>query len=272
MNIKLIAIDIDGTLVDSHHQISDENKKAIQAAHKKGVKIILTSGRPYFGISPALELLGLQEADCLAISNNGALVHNAKTGETLHENLLTHQDYLLFSEFAKKQDLPFHAISDNKIYTSNKAISPYTVHESYLTNTPLFFRAEDEINPHLTYSKIMLCHDKTQLDLAQKQLPDEIIKNFNIYRSTDFFIECLSKKASKGIAVQFAAKYFNIAPENIMVIGDQYNDLSMFEFADCKVAMGNAIKELKQQATFVTTTNDESGVAVAINKFVLNQE
>lgn len=269
MTIQLIAIDIDGTLINRNHQISEQNKKAIQAAYQKGIKIILTSGRPYLGILPFLKTLDLQQKDLFAISNNGALIHQAKTGQILHESLMSHEDYLQFAQFAKNHNVAFHSIAKDRIYTSNQAISPYTVHESFLTNTPLFYRSENEVDKNLAYSKIMFCDEKDVLDRIQTHLSEIFNARFNLYRSADFFIECLSKNASKGLAVHYVADHNQIAPENVMVIGDQSNDLSMFSFAGHKIAMGNAIEELKEQATFVTKTNNENGVAVALEKFVL---
>lgn len=268
MSIKLVAIDLDGTLLNTHHQISTGVKEAIDYAINKGIYVILATGRPFSGITPYLDELGLKRQDQFCISNNGSVIHDTSTGKHLMEFPLSFDDYLAIEKLSREIGISMHALADNKIFTANQNINHYTVHESYITNTPLMFRPVDKMDSSLRFNKIMLCGEPELLNLAESKIPAEFFNKYTMLRSTPFFLECLHPDANKGTAVNALAKKLNITEDEIMCIGDQNNDLPMFEFAKHKIAMGNAIDAVKEAATFVTKSNDEDGVAFAIKTFI----
>ncbi|WP_392553273.1 sugar-phosphatase [Orbus wheelerorum] len=268
MSIKLIAIDLDGTLLNSHHQVSNRIKTAIANATHKGVHIVLASGRPYTGIKQYLAELGLNSREHFCISNNGSLIHQADTGEHLNEFLLDFESYQELEQLSHQIDVSIHALGDDKMFTSNRHIGQYTVHDAYLTQTPLFYCPADEMDPSSSFSKVMFSAQPELLTLAESKIPSHFYQKYTLVRSTPFFLECLNLGANKGIAMQVVADKLKINHDEMMCIGDQNNDLPMFDYAKYKIAMGNASDAIKDKATFVTTSNDEDGVAVAIEKFV----
>lgn len=268
MSIKLIAIDLDGTLLNSYHQISDNVKKAINYATNQGIQVVLASGRPYAGIKQYLAELDLNQRNYFCISNNGSLIHQADTGEHLNEFLLDFNSYQELEQLSRQIDISIHALGDNKMFTSNRHIGHYTVHDAYITQTPLFYCPASEMNPASSFTKVMFSGEPELLTIAESKIPSQLYQKYTIVKSTPFFLECLNLGANKGIAMQVIADKLTINYDEIMCIGDQNNDLPMFEYAKYKIAMGNAGQSIKDQASFVTTSNDEDGVAVAIEKFI----
>lgn len=268
MSIKLVAIDLDGTLLNAHHQITPHVKEAIQYAINKGVYVVLATGRPFSGIQPYLEELGLNRKEQFCISNNGSVIHDGLTGEHLVEFPLSFDDYLAIEQLSRDINISMHALADNKIFTANDNINRYTVHESYITNTPLMFKPVEQMDRNLRFNKIMLCGEAELLNIAESKIPTEFFKKYTMLRSAPFFLECLHHEANKGTAVNALANKLNITAEQIMCIGDQNNDLPMFNYAKHKIAMGNAIDAVKQAATFVTKSNNDDGVAFAIQTFI----
>ena len=138
-----------------------------------------------------------------------------------------------------------------------------------LTGIPLKYRAVEEMDHTLRFPKVMMIDEPEKLDRALAMMPAEAFERFNIMKSAPFYLEILSKRVDKGTGVKMLADHLGIAQENIMALGDQGNDIAMVNYAGVGVAMGNAIPELKEIAQFVTGTNSEDGVAMAIEKYVL---
>ncbi|AJI96283.1 HAD hydrolase, IIB family protein [Yersinia ruckeri] len=270
MAIELIAIDMDGTLLNGRNQITPRVKQAINAAQQKGVVVVLATGRPYIGVTKYLRELDMENSNDYCISNNGALVQKAATGECVLQETLSFDDYLYFEALARQLGVHFHAFDYNTLYTANKDISKYTVHEVLLTGIPLKYRSISEMDSAMRFPKVMMIDEPEPLDRAIAQIPAEAFDSYTIMKSSPYFLEILNKRVDKGAGVRMLAEHLGIAQENVMTLGDQGNDYAMIEYAGLGVAMGNAIPELKEIAQYVTATNEEDGVAVAIETFVLN--
>jgi len=269
MAIKLIAIDMDGTLLNPQHEVTPGVKRAIQAARDKGVAIVLATGRPFIGIQRYLEELDLQQEGQYCITNNGALVQQAATGDCVAESTLNYDDYLYVEKLARELGVHFQALTKSLLFTPNKDISEYTVHEASLTGMPLRYRAVEEMDKSAIFPKVMMIDPPEKLDEAITRIPQEAHDRYTIMKSSPYFLEILSKDVNKGAGVKALAERLGLSRDEVMAIGDQENDLAMLEFAGTGVAMGNGIDAVKAAAQFVTKTNTEDGVAHAIEKFAL---
>ena len=136
---------------------------------------------------------------------------------------------------------------------------------------PLRFRTPQQMDPALTFPKVMMVDKPERLDQAVSQIPDEIRSRYTIMKSAPYSLEILDKRVNKGEGVKVLAEKLGIARENVMTLGDQENDIAMLEYAGLGVAMGNAIDSVKAISQFVTKSNREDGVAYAVEKFVLNR-
>ncbi|APZ04999.1 sugar-phosphatase [Kosakonia cowanii] len=270
MAIKLIAIDMDGTLLLPDHTISPAVKNAIAAARERGINVVLTTGRPYAGVHSYMKELHMEREGDYCITYNGALVQNASDGSTVAQTTLSYDDYRYLEQLSREVGSHFHALDRNTLYTANRDISPYTVHESFVATIPLVFCEAEKMDPQTQFLKVMMIDEPTILDQAITRIPQEVKEKYTVLKSAPYFLEILHKSVTKGTGVKALADVLNIKPEEIMAIGDQENDIAMIEFAGVGVAMENAIPSVKEAADFVTKTNLEDGVAYAIEKFALN--
>lgn len=269
MSIKLVAIDMDGTLLNDHHEINQPVVDAIQAARKAGIYVVISTGRPFSGTKAQLEQLGLNNEDDYVITYNGGLVLNTKTWDIVAEHSLTREDYLEIDHLARKLDVHLHIADKEAMYTANRDISPYTIVESYLVNLPLHYRTPEEIAKEVVPTKMMLIDEPDILEEAFKKIPADYFDRYTIVRSTPFFIEVLNPNTSKGLALKELSEYLGLEPSEVMAIGDAENDLSMIEFAGTGVAMGNSSETVKAAADHIVATNLEDGVKEAFDRWVL---
>jgi Cof subfamily protein (haloacid dehalogenase superfamily) len=272
MSIKLVAIDIDGTLLNENNHLTEGTIDAIQKAHEQGVQIVLCTGRPLTGAKPYLQKLGLDNStDNHVITFNGSLVQSTN-GDIMVRHTLTFADYVDIEALTRKIGVHFHCETDQYIYTANKDLSPYTIGEAYLVRMPIRYREVSEMTSGLSISKGMIIDDPRLITQIQEEhlVPDDFYDRFYIVQSEPFFLEIMNKSASKGNALAELCQELGLERSEVMAIGDQGNDLTMIDFAGTGVAMGNAIDEVKQHANEITLPNSQDGVAAAIKKWVLN--
>ncbi|GKU27209.1 sugar-phosphatase [Clostridium folliculivorans] len=264
---KLIAIDMDGTLLKEDKTVSDITKKAIARAKKRGVKVVLASGRPIEGITRYLEALNLIDEDDYVLSFNGALIQNTKTKEVISKNILKGTDIAYLYGLSKELGVNIHAFDKTGCITPK--MSKYTEVEGTINGIDVSEVDFDKVDSDADISKIMMIDEPEILQAAIEKLPKEVYDKYTVVRSAPYFLEFLNKKSNKGEGVKALADYLGIKQEEVICVGDAGNDLHMIEFAGLGVAMGNAFDEVKQVANYVTSTNEDDGVAEVIEKFIL---
>lgn len=269
MSIKLIAIDIDGTLLNEKNELAPATIAAIQEATAQGIKVVLCTGRPLTGVSPYLKKLGISGDDQYAITYNGSVAQTV-SGKVLINHSLSHDDYIDLEALSRKLNVHFQIETPDYIYTANKNISGYTIYESYLVSMLIRYRSTDEMPHDLTISKAMYVDDEDKITAAWNAMPQAFKDKYYVVQSMPFFIEVMNRDASKGNALRELAAQLNLTQDEVMTLGDQGNDLTMIEYAGLGVAMGNAIDEVKAAADAITLTNAGDGVAAAIRKYALD--
>lgn len=267
--IELVAIDMDGTLLDPAHKLTPRVKQAIAEARALGVHIVLTSGRPVPGLAPFLQELGIEGDDDYCIACNGGLVQRIGPRETVVEYPLSFDDFVYCEQVAREIGVHFQALDAQRMYTPNRDISIYTVADSHLSRMPLSYRRVADMDPGMSFIKLMMIDEPEVLDAAIARLPAALTERFAVLKSAPFFLEVFDRRAGKGPSLQKLAEHLGIDRANVMAIGDQENDLTMLQYAGTSVAMGNAIEAVKATARFETATNADEGVAKAIERFVL---
>jgi Cof subfamily protein (haloacid dehalogenase superfamily) len=268
MDIKLIAIDIDGTLLNEKNHLAQPTIDTITAARQKGIKVVLCTGRPLSGVKPYLDALSISGADEYAITFNGAMSQSLD-GKVITHQTLTYDEFLETEMLARKLGVHYQFETMDAIYAFNRDLSPYSVGESYLVRLPIKYRTPEEIKPDLVISKAMFVDFPKLITTANNQLPQSLRDQMYVVQSEPFFIEIMNKKASKGNALHALATDLGFSAENVMAIGDQGNDLTMIKYAGLGVAMENGIDDVKEAASFITKSNAENGVAYAIKKWIL---
>ncbi|GCF92525.1 sugar phosphate phosphatase [Enterococcus florum] len=269
MTIKLVAIDMDGTLLNEQGMITDAVAETIKRARKQGVYIVLCTGRPLMGVLNYLTDLELVTLDDFVISYNGSLVLNSKSGEVISEYGLSRQDYLAIDTLARQLNVHLHTVSREAIYTSNRDISRYTVNEAFLVDMPLKYRTPEEIAEQISVTKMMMIDEPEILADAIGKIPQHYFEQYTLVTSAPYYLEVLNREASKGAALRELAAYLSINASEIMAIGDAQNDLSMIEYAGLGIAMGNATEEIKAAADHIVASNAEDGVKEAIDRWAM---
>lgn len=269
MKIKLVAVDLDGTLLTDNRDITPQVFDAVQDAKKAGVKVVIATGRPISGVQKILKDLKLTDPGDYVITFNGGLVQDAATAEDVVKETLSYDDYLDIELLARKLKLPMHASTKQGMYTANRNIGKYTIYESMLVDSPVFYRTPEEMAGK-EIVKIMMVDEPDILDEKIKLIPQAFFDKYNISKSAPFYLEITPKTASKGKAIQYLAEYLGLTLDQTMAIGDQENDRSMLEMVHNPVVMENGTAELKKIAKYITKSNQESGVAHAIREWVLD--
>ncbi|WP_283587473.1 sugar-phosphatase [Limosilactobacillus viscerum] len=273
MAIKMVAIDIDGTLINDNREITPKTVAAIKKASEQGVKIVLCTGRPMTGVSAYLDQLGLNNRDDeYVVSFNGGLAQTTSKKVMVNYSI-SFNDYADWVNYCLKEGVHSQIETRDYIYTTNQDLSPYTIYESELVSMPVRYRSMDEMartRDQYVVIKAMMVDTKEVIDRAWKDLPQEMADRFSIVRSEDFYLEFMHKSASKGQALNRLCDELGITANEVMALGNAQNDDSMIEFAGTGVAMGNSVPGTRQIADDITADNNHDGVAAAIEKYVFN--
>lgn len=266
---KLIALDMDGTLLNPEGRITPRTHAAITAARAKGVTVVLTSGRPLEGMTPYLAELGLTGPDDYVICYNGALVQKVSDQRIIRSQLLTGKDASAIAHLADDLGVNIHGFSVRQGLISPR-VSTYTEHESRLVKMPINLVDFATLPADEQVMKVMMIDPEPQLSRAIAQLPAELYERYTVVRSSPYFLEFMNKLSNKGTGVAALAEHLGIDASEVIAVGDAGNDRHMIEYAGLGVAMGNATDEIKQLAQHTTSRNDEDGVAKVIEQFILN--
>lgn len=265
---KLIALDMDGTLLKNDKTISDKTIEAIKLATKKNLHVVLCTGRPLNGIKKYLKELDLFDSKNYVICLNGALIQDT-TNNVISSFNLTHEDFNLLSDLSDELHVHMQAISPDSDITHNRNVSKYTVKHSLFNDMQLKIVDKYALPEETIVNKVMFIDDKEIIDRVISELPAWVYERFTVVRSSDVFLEILSKKANKGLAVSLLAEHLGLSKDEVICVGDAENDITMIEYAGLGVAMENAFPEVKKIANFITTSNEEDGVAKVIKEFML---
>lgn len=271
--IKLLALDLDGTLFDSQKIVSQKNKEAISAATKKGVKVVITTGRPLKAIGNLLEELQLDGHDDYCVTFNGGLVQRS-TGEILDKSSFGFDDLIYINKQLDKLSLPTDILSDGTVYS---VPSHDGIHSRYHEANPLLkfveINAITDIPKDIIYNKIVTVTDAIYLDQQLAKATEDTFKNYEHFKSRDIIFEIMPKGIHKAFGLKLLCQHLDIKPEEVMAMGDEANDMTMLKWAGLGIAMANATPAVKAIAQRVTRkTNDESGVAEAIHDYILSEE
>ena len=261
---KAVFIDMDGTLLKSDHSVSVANKEAIQKLLKKGILVVIISARPLHGILPISK--DVVTDDMPIVSLNGSYI--LLKGEIIYEAAVSLQDTIAIHNELKGYEVSpmyysqqqWYAEMDNDRIKKEQKITPVKIKIQPFADT-LGEWEKQQNGPN----KILIAGDKELIKQIEERLTVQHAGQLNIYKSQATYLEVMSLAASKAKAIQLLIEKYGINKNEIMAIGDNYNDKGMIEFAGVGVAMGNAPEEIKAVADYVTDTNNNDGVAKALH-------
>lgn len=272
--VKLICIDMDGTLLNGQLQVSDENKKAINLAQEQGIAVTLATGRMY---PSALSFARQLNIEVPLITMNGALVKNPITEEKLSEYSIHRGDLTEIIDRITYYGYRPNFYDEFKLYVGD-GLQRYYQRGAFDRIDPRYQIIP--IDESFTYQNLLDSSGDTikkgiffpePEDREQIRRELMAMENLHVVSSAVTNLEMTNRLADKGKAVLFLADYLGINREEIMVIGDSENDRSMLAVAGHSVVMGNAPESIKQEASFITLDNNQDGVARAIRRIALGE-
>lgn len=264
--IRLVAIDMDGTLLSKKHTVSEVNRRAIALAKEKGVKIVLCSGRTIENLLSFTKELDLYGEEDYVVGYNGAGAVKSATGEFIYKNCLTGKETKAITKVCDSVNANY------TVHTFRKALTPReNVHsrmETDLNGVELYIENPETLPDDEVVTKVLVLDDPDVLDQYALTLYDALGKEFHVVQTMPIYLEIMRKNVNKYVGIMAVAKELGIPREEILAIGDAMNDYEIIKEAGIGVAMGNAEDRVKEAADFVTIDHEKHGVAYALNYFL----
>ena len=267
--IKLIAIEMDGTLLNSKKELLEETKQYFKEFHTKGTEtlLVLCTGRPETGIRPYLKDLGYLEENHYIISQNGANIYESQTGNRIMDAFVDSVEIQKWIELGKKHGVSVMGAGVDYYYSFDEDPTEWMEFDVKIVNGSIK-RITKEESLSTDFYKLLLLGDVEQLNEFETIIPKEWRDEFYVVRSQKYLVEVLRKGVNKAFGLEKLAAALNIEPSEIASIGDAANDIEMLEYSGLAIAMGNASEEVKAIADIVTDTNENNGVIKAIDRLI----
>lgn len=281
--IKLVASDLDGTIIDKNNSIYENNFKAIKAINDKNINFVICTGKTY----PIIKGVCSQFNATYGIFGNGNQIVNLKTGEEIYKKLLSRDDVNLCIDIAKENGLHVHVYTDTEIITEQLLymdLRNYKLKENHYYNTALEFKIINNIKDYIDKNNIDVCKLVISSPNDLSEVKTEILKDLdlsvttikkigeykdNIIDKEYQYLDITPKNISKSAALDVLSTYLNVDRSEVMAIGDNLNDLDMVKNSGIGVAVANAYDELKNVAKYTTTNPVETGgFAEAVYKYI----
>lgn len=268
MEYKIIVLDLDGTLTNRDKIITPRTKEALMDAQEAGKIVVLASGRPTAGIKPLAEELELARYGSYILSYNGGMIINCGTGEAVFSSLLPAGSNEKIIRLAEEYGVDILTYEGEEIITNNKEC-PYAVKESNINRLPL--RQVEDMKRYVSFQvpKFLMLDDGDYLVTVEPRVKAAMGRDFSVYRSEPFFLEVMPKGIDKAQSLGRLLERLDMKREEMIACGDGYNDLTMIRYAGLGVAMENAVLPVRNAADYITASNNEDGVGLVVEKFML---
>ncbi|AEG61809.1 Cof-type HAD-IIB family hydrolase [Desulforamulus ruminis] len=263
---RMLAIDLDDTLLNSRLQISPRTKEAIRRARDAGVHVTLATGRMYRSALPYAREL---ELNLPLITYQGALIKEVATEEVLLHRPLPLELAREAVALASSQGHHVNVYLDDNLYVGK--LTPEAEKYRKISGVPIYpvgdlVKLLDKRG--VAPTKVLVVGEETAMDELGEQMLDRFGKTLHICKSKPHFLELSHPEATKGHALDTLARRWDLTRDQVIAVGDSYNDLEMIEYAGLGVVMGNACPDIKAKADYITQSNEQDGVAEVIAKFI----
>lgn len=267
MTYKLIALDLDGTLKTSDNRISPKTREALIECQKRGMRVILASGRPTPGLRHEAEELELAKYGGLLLSFNGARVYDITNDKVIYEKVVDRQYALEIYDRAKQYGLAVMTYDGLNILTEDDDDQyvqvEQNINDMYIKHTDAWKETLPE-----SINKVLLTGTPEYVASIEQEFKAPYQDVLSIYRSAPFFIEVMAQNIDKAASLEKLCEYLGMTSEDMIAFGDGFNDISMIKFAGLGVAMGNAQDVVKEAANEITLSNDEDGIYETLKRVI----
>lgn len=265
---KALALDIDGTLLNTKKEVTPEVLKEVRRLQEESVPVMIASGRPHEGICHVAKAIGMDVYGGFVLSFNGGKITEFKSGHVVYNKTvpIEYNDEIL--DYVKSH-IPEAAVltyDDGEIITENPE-EQYVQLESRVVKMPV--RKVENLKAEVDFpvNKFLVTGAPELLEKAVKEMAEHFAGRLNVFQSEPFFIEVVPLGIDKAQSLDYLLKQLGLHREELVACGDGGNDITMVRYAGMGVAMANAHNEVKEAADYVTASCDENGVALAIQKF-----
>ena len=269
MKYKLLVLDVDGTLLNDEREISKRTLAALLKVQQMGVRIVLASGRPTYGLMPLAKTLELGNYGGFVLSYNGCQIIKAQNGEILFERRINPEMLPYLEKKARKNGFAIFTYHDNTLITDSPD-NEYIKNEALLNNLKII--KEDEFSTAIDFApcKCMLVSDKEKALIGLEQHWEKrLAGTLDAFRSEPYFLEVVPCGVNKANTLGALLEHLGVTREEVIAVGDGVCDVTMLQLAGMGVAMGHSQDSVKVCADYVTASNEEDGVALAVEKLIL---
>lgn len=265
MTYQILVLDLDGTLMNRKKEITPRTRETLINLQKKGVRVVLASGRPTFGVEPMARELELHTYGGYILSFNGAKIIDCRTNEVIYEKFLPEEEIPGIYELSKKYGCGLMSYKGNNVITEDPK-DPFIVLEASINHLPI--ESVSSFTEYVTFpvNKCIATGEGEYLAGVEPIFQEKLGERLSIYRSEPFFLEIMPKNTDKACALNELLLYLKLTKEEMVACGDGFNDLTMIQYAGMGVAMGNAQPVVKEAADFITKTNEEDGIVYAVEQ------
>lgn len=269
MKYKLLVLDVDGTLLNDEREISKRTLAALLKVQQMGVRIVLASGRPTYGLMPLAKTLELGNYGGFVLSYNGCQIIKAQNGEILFERRINPEMLPYLEKKARKNGFAIFTYHDDTLITDSPD-NEYIKNEALLNNLKII--REDEFSTAMDFApcKCMLVSDKEKALIGLEQHWEKrLAGTLDAFRSEPYFLEVVPCGVNKANTLGALLEHLGVTREEVIAVGDGVCDVTMLQLAGMGVAMGHSQDSVKVCADYVTASNEEDGVALAVEKLIL---
>jgi Cof subfamily protein (haloacid dehalogenase superfamily) len=269
MKYKLLVLDVDGTLLNDEREISKRTLAALLKVQQMGVRIVLASGRPTYGLMPLAKTLELGNYGGFVLSYNGCQIIKAQNGEILFERRINPEMLPYLEKKARKNGFAIFTYHDDTLITDSPD-NEYIKNEALLNNLKII--REDEFSTAIDFApcKCMLVSDKEKALVGLEQhWKRRLAGTLDTFRSEPYFLEVVPCGVNKANTLGALLEHLGVTREEVIAVGDGVCDVTMLQLAGMGVAMGHSQDSVKVCADYVTASNEEDGVALAVEKLIL---
>ena len=269
MKYKLLVLDVDGTLLNDEREISKRTLAALLKVQQMGVRIVLASGRPTYGLMPLAKTLELGNYGGFVLSYNGCQIIKAQNGEILFERRINPEMLPYLEKKARKNGFAIFTYHDDTLITDSPD-NEYIKNEALLNNLKII--REDEFSTAIDFApcKCMLVSDKEKALIGLEQHWEKrLAGTLDAFRSEPYFLEVVPCGVNKANTLGALLEHLGVTREEVIAVGDGVCDVTMLQLAGMGVVMGHSQDSVKVCADYVTASNEEDGVALAVEKLIL---
>ncbi len=265
--MKLIALDLDGTLNNDQKQITAKTKTALIAAQERGIRLMLASARPSPGLCKERDILRLQNHGGILMSYNGGRIVDAATGRALFETAMDMETAR--AVLRRLEDLPVTPILDDGKQFFATDVNGYKVDYECKNNNMVCSEVGNLAGfLHFAPIKILMSVEPALLPEVQQKIATFLPRELTVVQTAPFYLEVIPRRIHKGQGILDMCRALGISPADVIAFGDAENDIPMLQAAGIGVAMGNAAEKVKAAADFVTLSNNDDGIAAALEKYL----